>query len=302
MRLPYTLYIWGAALRIPYFIISIIPPILAFCLFLKENGAFTPKTGVAFSLLLAGTVCMHGATNLFNDYYDTINGVDNKNSVGGSRVVLNGLLSLTELKFAGLLCYALSFLMFMALAIATQRFWIVPGWLFGAAASFFYVGPPLAYGYRGWGEVGVFVSMGWLLLFGSHLALSGRFSWSAFWLANIVGLMSAEVLFFQSLPQIETDPLHGKYTLASRLGCRHSARIQTLVWPLTWIACIILALTGTINQGALLCLFGIPLYVKSQSHLDKWSGASSPQQLYDSGSLVRGMFFITSISLFISIL
>ena len=302
MRIPGKLSIWVAALRLPYFITSLLPPCLALCLFWKNESPLPPGTGPAFFLLLAGTLCMHGATNLFNDYYDTINGVDNPESVGGSRVVLNGWLKLADLKAAGLFCYLFSLIFFVALSLLTARILILPGWLLGFAISFFYVGPPVAYGYLGWGEAGSFIGMGWVLLLGSYFSLSGHFSWPAFWLASILGLMTAEVLFFQSLPQIETDPRYNKHTLASRLGRRRCFLIQSLAWPFIWLACALLALGGHIGWAALSCLSAIPLYIKSQIQLHKWFDGASPQALYDAGGLIRGMFFITAAALFISIL
>ncbi|MBQ4132626.1 MAG: prenyltransferase, partial [Desulfovibrionaceae bacterium] len=164
---------WVTALRLPYFITSLIPPALAVCLLWKEQGSLQADTLSAFGLLLPGCLCMHAATNLFNDYYDTINGVDNPDSIGGSRVVLNGLLSLRDLRLGGIFSYILSFIFFAALSVYTGRLWIMSGWALGFMLSFFYVGPPLAYGYRGWGEAGSFMGMGWLLLFGSYLALGG---------------------------------------------------------------------------------------------------------------------------------
>jgi len=284
---------WVCALRIPYFITTLIPPLMAFVLVGRETGIWP---GSEFIALLLGILFMHAATNLINDYYDTINGVDNQKSVGGSRVVLDGKLTLADLARAATICYFLSLLAFLVFFWQTGRWWVMPGWFLGFMASFFYVGPPIAYGYKGWGEFFVFLSAGWLLLLGSFVALSGYFSIAALGTATLFGLMSADVLFYQSLPQIENDPLHGKNTLASKLGRRTALRVQKIIWPFIWLGCAAMFFSGLLAWPALGALLGIPFYFRLERRIAATID-SDLTGLYSAGYLVRIMFFIASLAL-----
>lgn len=295
--MPPILTAWLCALRLPYFITTAIPLCIALMLVKKETGILP---GLEFLILLAGILCVHGATNLINDYYDTINGVDTSETLGGSRVLFNDKLTLATIAKAAAFLYLLSLLFFILFSWQTGRWWVLPGWLAGFAASFFYVGPPVAYGYRGWGEVILFISFGWILLLGSYLALSGQFSITAFLLSTIFGLMSTEILFFQSLPEIETDPEHGKHTLASKLGKKKAVKIQQLSWPVIWGVCILLGLTGTIHWLIFGSLVGIPLYIMLNKRINHALELDNWPDLDSSGYLVKAMFLLTSIFLFLA--
>ena len=206
---------WFQALRIPFFITSLFQPLVAYILALQST---TPPLKVDFLLLLAGIMCMHGATNLSNDLFDNLQGIDTPTSTGGSRVVQQGKMNLKELAWGSGFFYLLSFIFFLVLAINTQRVWLMPVWLFGLFSSYFYVAPPIRYGYHALGELFVFINMGYILGLGSYVALCGQFSWTAFWLSLPFGIISAGVLFFQGLPEIETDAQGGKRTLVGVMG------------------------------------------------------------------------------------
>ena len=286
---------WACALRLPYFITTLIPCLLAFILAGKETGIWMwPE----FLSILAGIFSAHAATNLINDYYDTINGVDNPGSVGGSRVVLDEKLTLADLSRGAVFFYLISLAAFIFFAVQTGRWWVMPGWALGFAASFFYVGPPVAYGYKGWGEPGVFVSTGWLLLLGTFIALTAKFSITALATASIFGLMSAEILFFQSLPQIDTDPLHGKKTLACKLGKAWALKVQSLSWPLIWFGCFMLPAAGLAGWGSMGAVLAFPAYVLLQRRIKSAASSGNFPVLNSEGHLVKVMFIITSLALF----
>lgn len=295
--MPSILTAWLCALRLPYFITTAMPTSLALLLVKKETGSLPV---LEFLILLSGILCMHGATNLINDYYDTINGVDTPETIGGSRVLFNGKLTLAAIGKASALFYLLSLLFFILFSWQTERWWVLPGWVAGFAASFFYVGPPIAYGYRGWGEFILFISMGWILLLGSYLALSGGLSLTAFLVASIFGLMTAEILFFQSLPEIETDPANGKHTLASKLGKKKAVKIQQLSWPVIWMLCILLGLTGIVHWAVFGSLVSIPLYILLNKRLNQALELDIWLDLNSSGYFVKAMFILTSLFLFLA--
>ena len=290
-----TISSWVCALRLPYFITTLIPCLLAFILAGKETGTWIwPE----FLIILTGIFSAHAATNLINDYYDTLSGVDNPDSVGGSRVVLDGKLPLADLGKAAALFYLISLAAFLFFAAKTGRWWVMPGWALGFAASFFYVGPPVAYGYKGWGELGVFVSTGWLLLLGTFIALTSDFSITALSAASLFGLMSSEVLFFQSLPQIDSDPLHGKKTLAFKLGKARALKIQSLSWPLIWFGCMLMTATGLTGWGSVGAISAFPAYLILQRRISSAASSGNFPALNSEGHLVKIMFVITSLALF----
>ncbi len=290
---------WFQALRVPFFITSLFQPLVAYILALQST---TPPLKVDFLLLLAGIMCMHGATNLSNDLFDNLQGIDTPTSTGGSRVVQQGKMNLKELAWGSGVFYLLSFIFFLVLAINTQRVWLMPVWLFGLFSSYFYVAPPIRYGYHALGELFVFINMGYILGLGSYVALCGQFSWTAFWLSLPFGIISAGVLFFQGLPEIETDAQGGKRTLVGVMGKNMAVKAFILLWPSLLILCATLYLTGIINWLGLGVFLSLPFYFKLLPLLNRTLATNSWPGLKKHENLLGLMCLVVSISLVLSAL
>ena len=289
---------WFQALRVPFFITSLFQPLMAYILALQSS---TPPLKIDFVLLLAGIMCMHGATNLSNDLFDNLQGIDTPTSTGGSRVVQQGKMNLKELAWGSGVFYLLSFAFFLVLAISTQRVWLMPVWLFGLLSSYFYVAPPIRYGYRALGELFVFINMGYILGLGSYVALCGQFSWTAFWLSLPFGMISAGVLFFQGLPEIETDASGGKRTLVGLMGKNMAVKGFVLLWPALLIICFIFWLTGIISWLGLGVFLSLPFYFKLLPLLnqalatDNWPWLKGHEQLLGIMYLIVSVFLVLSV-------
>ena len=117
------------------------------------------------------------------------------------------------------------------------------------AAAWFYTGGPRPYGYRGLGEVFVFLFFGLMATCGTTYVQAGRVPlWG--WVAGAgVGLIACALLMVNNLRDIRTDPVHGKMTLAVRLGERRArqAFMALLVAP-CWLG--LLALAGACAELA----------------------------------------------------
>src|SRR5207249_6257291 len=112
---------------------------------------------------LVGASAMHLGANVVNDYYDESSGADAaartdpSGMATGSGLISTGVLSkASTLRLAAAL-FAVALACGVALAIARGPLVLV----FGAAGfllAFFYVAPPVRYGYigRGLGEIGIF--------------------------------------------------------------------------------------------------------------------------------------------------
>lgn len=290
---------WVQALRLPYFITSIIPILIIFVLAHKLTGIYYWS---AISLLLPCQICLHAATNLVNDLHDTLSGVDNHNSIGGSRVVLEGKITLKELRVAAFAFYALSLLFLVIFALKFDRCWVLLLWCFAFFTSYFYVAPPIRYGYRALGEIFVFMSMGPGIIAGGYAAVTNSFSWPAVFISLPMGLMSVAILFFQSLPQIESDGWHGKITLAAKLGKRTSVLITKLTWPVIWCICIFLWLFKIVNWPIWGFVFTFPFYLMLIPRLDNAIFTNNWPWLNQFGWLVQVMFFILSVFLILSVI
>lgn len=182
-----------------------------------------------FALMLLTAIAFQIVSNLANDYGDGVKGTDNADRVGPARVLQSGLLSRQALK-RGILWMSL-----MALILAITLIYVAfesSSWIyflifFGLAlcsiwAAISYTVGEKAYGYRGLGDVFVFVFFGLVSVLGAYFLQLNVFSTSAAFLSLVVGLLSVAVLNLNNMRDRESDSAVGKRTLAVFLGSRGS--------------------------------------------------------------------------------
>ncbi|MGM1054975.1 MAG: 1,4-dihydroxy-2-naphthoate polyprenyltransferase [Bacteroidota bacterium] len=184
---------------------------------------------VIFSLALCTTLGLQILSNLANDYGDGVKGTDNENRVGPARAIQSGLISAKEMKqgiwitaiatmiLAVLLIYVafgsenfLSAIVFFALGLAA------------IVAAIKYTVGENAYGYRGLGDVFVFIFFGLVAVYGSYFLYTLQFNWLVILPAFAIGLLSAGVLNLNNMRDRESDALAGKNTLVVKMGAGRS--------------------------------------------------------------------------------
>jgi 1,4-dihydroxy-2-naphthoate octaprenyltransferase len=160
-------------------------------------------------------------------------------------------------KYAAFGCFFAACCLGLALAAVTS-WWIV---LLGALcvlAAWFYTGGSRPYGYRGLGEVSVFVFFGVAAVAGTAFVQMGRLSWLGLAASVPAGLLSCALLMVNNLRDIGSDATAGKRTLAVRLGDAR-ARLVYLLFLLVPFA--LAALIALYRPFALVTLVALPLAI-----------------------------------------
>ena len=172
------------------------------------------------SLLAAGVaLALQIGCNLANDYSDGVRGTDDERT-GPPRLTASGEVSPKAVMLAALGCFGAGGLLGLMLLALSGQWWML---LLGAAAiaaAWFYTGGPHPYGYAGLGEIFVFVFFGLMAAAGTLYVQGGSVPGWAWLAACGIGLIACSLLMVNNLRDIGTDPLHGKRTLAVRLGER----------------------------------------------------------------------------------
>ena len=221
------------------------------------HGAFDPILALA---CLAVALLLQVAANLSNDLFDHRSGADAADRLGPPRAAASGLLSEHELAVGTGVCLVGAALVGLVLVAAGGPVLLVLGVLCMILAVA-YTGGPFPYGYRGLGEVAVFLTFGVLAVAGTAYLQTG--AWSALGLAASIlpGCLVSAILVVNNLRDIGPDTRAHKVTLAVRFGARF-ARLEYLA--LLVVACLVpplLVVTGTANLLAVLPLASIPLMI-----------------------------------------
>ena len=161
------------------------------------------------------------ATNFSNDYSDGKRGVDSEERLGPVRLVGSGLAKPYVVKRAAFLFFALAAIVGAILSLIVNPWLLLLG-LASIVAGWFYTGGVRPYGYRGFGEISVFLFFGLGATLGSCYVQSGELNGLSFLVSVSVGLMSCALLEINNLRDIVGDKNSGKLTLAVLLGDRRT--------------------------------------------------------------------------------
>ena len=167
--------LWTKAVRPYAYSASLVPVAIGGLHARFSTGEFS---GVRLGVSLAAVLLLHTAANLWNDYFDFINGVDRQGGGIGSGVLVAGEMTPKRCFRGASICAALA--AGAGLWLATQVGWgiLVLGAL-GLLGALFYSAGSFSPKHRALGEVWLFLLMGVGLTLGGHWAQTGRFSWGA---------------------------------------------------------------------------------------------------------------------------
>jgi 1,4-dihydroxy-2-naphthoate octaprenyltransferase len=157
-------------------------------------------------------------------------------------------------KRAALLCLAVGAVAGLVLA-ATSGWELLAVGALALLAAWFYTGGGSPYGYRGLGEVSVFVFFGLVAVMGTTYVQLGSITLAS-GLAGIgVGALACAILVANNLRDIPTDEVAGKRTLAVVLG---DARSRTFFAALVVVAlgCLV-AIAVLVEPWAVLGVAGL---------------------------------------------
>lgn len=215
------------------------------------NGFHAGRALLALGVALALQV----GVNYANDYSDGVRGTDDTR-VGPVRIVASGQVAPRTVKIAAFACFGVAGLLGLTLVLLTQQWWLLGAGLLAILAAWGYTGGKNPYGYRGLGEVGVFVFFGLFAVLGTTYTQAGRISWAAASAAIAIGLLACAILMANNLRDIATDIEAGKRTLAVRVGDQW-ARTLCVWWV---VGGVLFALLPSITHHwvGLLALTAIP--------------------------------------------
>jgi 1,4-dihydroxy-2-naphthoate octaprenyltransferase len=209
-------------------------------------------------LALLVALALQIGVNFANDYSDGMRGTDAAGRrAGPMRLVGSGAAAPAAVKRAAFGCFGVACCLGLVLAAVTS-WWIVAAGALCVLAAWFYTGGSRPYGYRGLGEVSVFVFFGVAAVAGTAYVQMDRLSWLGLAASVPAGLLSCALLMVNNLRDIGSDASSGKRTLAVRIGDAR-ARVVYLTFLLAPFA--LAALIGVYRPWALLALLAIPLSV-----------------------------------------
>jgi 1,4-dihydroxy-2-naphthoate octaprenyltransferase len=217
-------------------------------------------------LTLAGTLCLHAATNLANDYYDFLGGIDRPDAPG----VLARHHPLVEKTLLPQQMLAGAAVFWVVAIIIGAGLGIARGWALmvltaaGVIAGYFYSAGPLRLKGRALGEITAFVMWGPLMVLGAYFVQARSFGGSqqALELSAIQGLWVALVLLVNNIRDGAVDESMRIHTPATVLGQGPARALAVGLAAAAYLLTAACALLGAIQPWVLLVMLSLPLAIR----------------------------------------
>ncbi len=178
-----------------------------------------------FGFAILTTLGLQILSNFANDYGDGIKGTDNEDRVGPKRAIQSGVITPAAMKRAIIITSFLTLLSAIALiyfAFADTNlfyslFYLVLGILAILSAIRYTVGNT-AYGYRGYGDLFVFIFFGLVSTLGVNFLYSKQLDIELILPAMAIGFLSVGVLNLNNMRDEASDKKAGKNTIVVKIG------------------------------------------------------------------------------------
>ena len=204
------------------------------------GAPFRPDTALGCILV---ALLLQVLANFANDLSDFRKGADTDARQGPMRVAAAGLVTERQLEAAIGITIAAAGVVGLWLAYVGGPMLIGMGVL-AVVAALAYTGGPWPYGYRGLGEVFVFLFFGLVAVVGTAYLQAGRLEPVFFAAAVPVGALTTAILVVNNLRDIPTDAAAGKRTLAVMMGER-GAQLEWLAFvAAAFVTPVVIAAAG----------------------------------------------------------
>ncbi|GAB2614242.1 1,4-dihydroxy-2-naphthoate polyprenyltransferase [Pseudactinotalea suaedae] len=229
---------------------------------------------VGRALLAAGVaLALQVGVNFANDYSDGIRGTDD-HRVGPQRLTASGAVAPGAVKRAAFAAFGVAGVLGLALCLWAGTWWLLAVGALCVLAAWFYTGGKNPYGYRGLGEVAVFVFFGLVATVGTTYTQALQVTAASVLAGSAIGLLACALLMANNIRDIATDVTSGKRTLAVRLGDRRAR----LGYALMLGAALVLAVAAVVAgdggaAAAALAVLAAPVVLLSRKVL---RGATGP--------------------------
>lgn len=236
-----------------------------------------------FAFALLTTLGLQILSNFANDYGDGVKGTDNEDRVGPKRAIQSGVITPNAMKKALVITSLLTlfsaicliYLSFGQSNLVYSLFYLVLGIMAIISAIRYTVGKS-AYGYRGYGDVFVFVFFGLVSTLGVNFLYSKQYDAVLILPAIAIGLLSVAVLNLNNMRDQLSDAKAGKNTLVVKIGAENAKKYHFLLIITAMISVVVFAILSSFRLDQYLFLLA---YIPLTKHLITVSKNQDPKLL-----------------------
>lgn len=235
------------------------------------------------ALALVTTLGLQILSNFANDYGDGVKGTDNEHRVGPQRAIQKGAITVAAMKKGIILTSVLTMVAAILLIYVSfgkenfgySVFFFVLGLAAVGAAIKYTVGGN-AYGYKGLGDLFVFIFFGLVSVIGCYFLFAKSLDELVILPAISVGLLSVAVLNLNNMRDQKSDAMSGKNTLVVKMGPIVAKKYHYLVVGAALVLTLIFAIANNFRPVQYIFLIA---YVPLLLHIKTVVKNTEPREL-----------------------
>lgn len=237
-------------------------------------------------LIMLTTVSLQILSNLSNELGDYLSGTDGGSREGPLYSLAEGKISVEDFKrlivlFVFLCCFfgsAMILTAFGKLFCAKGLALVVLGACAVWAATHYTLGKR-PYGYRGLGDISVFIFFGIVSVMGGYFVVAGTLdSWTVILPATTIGCFSVGVLNTNNIRDMESDA-ETRVTIPLKIGERNAKIYQTVLITIGWLTMFIFTAITFKSVWNLLYLLTLPLFIAHVAGVWRYHGSALDKYL-----------------------
>lgn len=209
-----------------------------------------------FIAMLLACLLIQAATNMFNEYYDFVRGLDSEESVGiGGAIVRNGVKPKTVMQLA-LLLYLIAAILGIYICYETSWLLLVVGAI-SMAVGYLYTGGPYPISSTPFGELFSGLFMGMLIVLIAVYIQIGSVPMFAVLLSIPSAFLVAAIMLSNNIRDIVEDTVGGRKTMAILVGRNTAINILASYFIISYLWIIGLVLLQIITPWTLLVVLSV---------------------------------------------
>lgn len=263
--------VWWRLMRPHTLTASFVPVFIGTAMALFHNQLHIPL----FIAMLTASVLIQAATNMINEYFDYVRGLDNEHSVGiGGTIVRDGISPRTVRNLA-----ILFYLFAVAIGVyicMESSWWVAAVGSLSILVSYLYSAGPIPISSTPLGELFSGLFMGPVIIMITYYIQTKMLTMDFILLSISVGLLIGAINLSNNIRDLDGDKEHGRKTLAILLGRPRAIKLLAAIFTAAFVITIALVLLGIVTPWVLLVIFSIPKAVQA---VRQFQGKTLPYEM-----------------------
>ncbi|MDV2582132.1 1,4-dihydroxy-2-naphthoate polyprenyltransferase [Alkalibacillus haloalkaliphilus] len=251
-----------------------------------------------FLAMLIASMLIQAATNMFNEYYDYVKGLDTEDSVGiGGTIVRDGIPPI-QVRNLAFIFYGVAVLLGFYICIETT-FWIAVIGLISMLFGYLYTGGPYPIAYSPFGELFAGFFMGTVIIGISYYIQTEAVTTGIILLSIPPAILIGAILLSNNIRDLDNDKESGRKTLAILVGRDNAIRVLAFFFISAYVLTAIFIIIGLIPIWAVITLLSATkainaykMFKQNKTPLEMMPGMKFTAQMNTQFGLLYGLSFL----------